>query len=308
MKIFRSIEGLAIPNAVLTIGTFDGVHMGHQKIITRINELAKKVDGESVILTFHPHPRLVINSEDTSLKLLNTLDEKIALLEKYKVDNLIIMPFSQAFSQMTAEDYVRDFLWKNIQPKVIVIGYDHRFGNNREGGLHTFLELKDELKFDLEEISRQDLEDMAISSTKVRNALTEGKVRLANQLLGHAFTLKGKVVKGASLGRHLGFPTANIDVNDNNKLRPREGIYAVKTKHNDVWHKAMMYIGNRPTFNGKNQTIEVNIFDFSENIYDQEIEVEFVSEIREDIKFNTADALIHQLKKDKESAERLLNY
>jgi len=308
MKIFRSIEGLAIPNAVLTIGTFDGVHMGHQKIITRINELAKKVDGESVILTFHPHPRLVINSEDTSLKLLNTLDEKIALLEKYKVDNLIIMPFSQAFSQMTAEDYVRDFLWKNIQPKVIVIGYDHRFGNNREGGLHTFLELKDELKFDLEEISRQDLEDMAISSTKVRNALTEGKVRLANQLLGHAFTLKGKVVKGASLGRHLGFPTANIDVNDSNKLIPRECIYAVKTKHNDLRHKAMLYIGNRPTFNGKNQTIEVNIFDFSENIYDQEIEVEFVSEIREDIKFNTADAIIHQLKKDKESAERLLNY
>lgn len=307
MKIFRSLEGLAIPNAVLTIGTFDGVHIGHQKIISRINELAKKVNGESVILTFHPHPRMVINPEDHALKLLNTLEEKIKLLEKYGVDNLIITPFSQAFSQMSAEDYVKDFLWKNIQPKVIVIGYDHRFGNNREGGIHTFLQMKNELHFEVEEISRQDLEDVAISSTKIRNALYEGKVKLANQLLGHAFTLKGKVVKGASLGRILGFPTANIAVDDENKLIPREGIYAVKTKYKDTWYNAMLYIGMRPTFRGKDQTIEVNIFDFSENIYDKEIEVLFVSEIREDIKFATADALVHQLKKDKEAAEKILN-
>jgi riboflavin kinase/FMN adenylyltransferase len=307
MKIFRSLEGLAIPNAVLTIGTFDGVHAGHQKIISRVNELAKEINGESVILTFHPHPRMIINPEEHALKLLNTLEEKIALLEKYGVNNLIITPFSQSFSQMTAEDYVKNFLWKNIQPKIIVIGYDHRFGNNREGGLHTFLKMKSELHFEVEEISRQDLEDMAISSTKIRNALFEGKVKLANQLLGHEFTLKGKVVKGASLGRILGFPTANIVVDDENKLIPREGIYAVKTKHNNTWYNAMLYIGTRPTFNGKSQTIEVNIFNFSENIYDKEIEVLFVSEIRSDIKFATADALVHQLKKDKEAAEKILN-
>ncbi len=307
MKIFRSLEDLAIPNAVLTIGTFDGVHAGHQKIISRVNELAKKINGESVILTFHPHPRMVINPEEHALKLLNTLEEKIVLLEKYGVNNLIITPFSQSFSQMTAEDYVKNFLWKNIQPKIIVIGYDHRFGNNREGGLHTFLKMKSELHFEVEEISRQDLEDMAISSTKIRNALLEGKVKLANQLLGHEFTLKGKVVKGASLGRILGFPTANIAIDDENKLIPREGIYAVKTKHNNTWYNAMLYIGTRPTFNGKSQTIEVNIFNFSENIYDKEIEVLFVSEIRADIKFATADALVHQLKKDKEAAEKILN-
>jgi len=307
MKIFRSLEALNIPNAVLTIGTFDGVHQGHQKIIARINELAQQHHGESVILTFHPHPRLIINPNDTSLKLLNTLDEKIELLEKYGVNNLIITPFSKEFSEMSAEAYVKDFLYKAIKPKAIVIGYDHRFGKDRTGGLHTFNELKTELNFDLEEISQQTIDDVTISSTKVRNALLESNIAVANQLLGHAYTLSGKVVKGASLGRILGFPTANIDVQDTHKLIPNEGIYAVKAQHNNIWYKAMLYIGNRPTFNGKNQTIEVNIFDFAENIYDQNITIEFVASIRGDIKFATADALVHQLKKDKEAAEKVLN-
>ncbi len=307
MIIYQSLENLNIKNPVLTIGTFDGVHKGHQVIINRINELALEVNGESVILTFHPHPRLVINPEDDTLRLLNTLDEKLDLLEKYGVQNVIVTPFSRDFSLMTAESYVRDFLWHHIRPKVVIIGYDHRFGKDRQGGIHTFMSLKDSLGFEVEEISRQMVDDIAVSSTKIRNAVFEGKISLANQMLGHAFSLKGIVVKGESIGRHLGYPTANIEVEDRNKIIPKEGIYAAITIIDNIRYNSMLYVGKRPTFRGKNQTIEVNIFDFSQNIYGKEIEVEVVSEIRDDIKFNTADALINQLKKDKEAAEKLLN-
>jgi riboflavin kinase/FMN adenylyltransferase len=307
MKVFHHINALPeIPNAVLTIGTFDGVHCGHQQIIATINRIAHETNGQSVILTFHPHPRLVINPDDTSLKLLNTLEEKIISLEKYGVNNLIVTPFSQQFSEMSAHDYVKDFLWKHIKPKVIVIGYDHRFGKDRKGGIHTFNELSSELNFKVEEISQQTVDDIAVSSTKVRNALAEGKAELANHLLGHPYSLTGKVVKGESLGKHLGFPTANIDVADANKLIPKAGIYATKTIFENITYNSMLYIGNRPTFKGKNQTIEVNIFDFAQDIYDKEITVALVAEIRDDIKFHTADALINQLRKDKEAAEKLL--
>jgi riboflavin kinase/FMN adenylyltransferase len=307
MKVFRDFGNLPeIKNAVLTIGTFDGVHSGHQQIIARINELAHETKGESVILTFHPHPRLVINPADTSLKLLNTLDEKIALLGNYGVDNLIITPFSVQFSEMSADSYVNDFLCSKIHPQIIVIGYDHRFGKDREGGIHTFKKLSDELGFRVEEISQQTVDDITVSSTKIRNALHEGKAQLANQLLGHPYSLSGPVVKGEALGRHLGFPTANIEINDANKLIPKEGIYAAKTIYDGKVYNSMLYIGSRPTFRGKNQTIEVNIFDFSEDIYGKTLTVELVAAIRDDIKFDTADALMHQLRKDKEAAEKIL--
>jgi len=307
MRVFRDFDSLPhIKNAVLTIGTFDGVHSGHQQIITRINKLAKETKGESVILTFHPHPRMVINPSDTSLKLLNTLEEKIALLESYGVDNLIITPFSVEFSEMSAESYVKDFLFNKIHPEVIVIGYDHRFGKDREGGIHTFKKLSNQLGFRVEEISQQMVDDIAVSSTKIRNALHEAKVQLANQLLGHPYSLSGTVVKGEALGRHLGFPTANIEIDDTHKLIPKEGIYAAKTIYNKVVYNSMLYIGNRPTFRGKTQTIEVNIFDFSEDIYGKTLTIEFVAAIRDDIRFDTADALKHQLMKDKEAAEKIL--
>jgi riboflavin kinase / FMN adenylyltransferase len=307
MKVYYDINALPeIKNAVLTIGTFDGVHCGHQQIISRINEAARSINGESVILTFHPHPRLIINHQDTSLKLLNTLDEKIALLQRYGVNHLIVTPFSVQFSEMHARDYIEQFLWRKIKPKIIVIGYDHRFGKNREGGIHTFIELSRELNFTVEEISQQTVDDITVSSTKIRNALAEGKAQLANQLLGHHYSLTGMVVRGESLGKHLGFPTANIDIQDVNKLIPQEGIYASKTRIDDNIYNSMLYIGNRPTFKGKNQTIEVNIFDFNENIYDKIITVEVVAEIRNDIKFDTADALMNQLRKDKEAAQRIL--
>lgn len=309
MKIYHSLENLQITNPVLTIGTFDGVHQGHQIIISRINELAQKIKGESVILTFHPHPRAVIHPDDHSLRLIHTMDEKIELLEKFGVQHLIIIPFSLAFSQMSADFYVKDFLYKNIQPKIIVIGYDHRFGKNREGGLHTFSLLKKDLNFEIEEISRQTVDDVLVSSTKIRKALLEGHINEANQWLGHFFTMTGTVVKGASLGKSLGFPTANIALHDHMKIFPKEGIYAVKVRLENTTYKAMLYIGKRPTFNGKEQTIEVNIFDFSKNIYNQEISIQYIAHIRDDIRFTTADALIHQLKKDKEAAEKILeNY
>lgn len=307
MKIYRSLEHITIPNAVLTIGTFDGVHKGHQTIIKRINDLAADIRGESVILTFHPHPRLIIQPDDKSLKLLNTLEEKIELLENYGVNNLIITPFSKDFSLMTAEAYVKDFLWKNIRPKKIIIGYDHRFGNNREGGIDTFKQFQEALGFEVEEIEKQLLDDIAVSSTKVRQALQIGNISVANQLLGHYYSIEGTVVHGEKMGRKLGFPTANIEVKDENKLVPQEGIYAVKAHVNDKEYKAMLYIGKKPTFRGISQTIEVNIFDFEEDIYGKVLKVTFVDAIRSDIKFDTVDALMHQMKKDKERSLAILN-
>jgi riboflavin kinase / FMN adenylyltransferase len=307
MNVYYELENLpAITNPVLTIGTFDGVHCGHQQIIARINILAESINGESVILTFHPHPRLVINPEDTSLKLLNMLEEKIFLLKKYGVKNLIVTPFSRQFSEMSAESYVKDFLWNKIHPQVIVIGYDHRFGKDREGGIHTFRQLSSELNFTVEEISQQSVEDIAVSSTKIRNALHAGNAELANQLLGHPYTLQGIVVKGEQIGKHLGFPTANIRIDDPHKLIPKEGVYAAKVFLKEREHDSMLYIGTRPTFRGKAQTIEVNIFDFNDNIYGEMLRVDFVANIRDDIKFDTADALKHQLQKDKDAAVMIL--
>lgn len=307
MKLFYHLnEPVSINQPVLTIGTFDGVHHGHRKIINRINELAQHIGGESTILTFHPHPRTIIHPEDTTLKLLNTLEEKIMLLEKYGVQNLIIMPFSREFSEMSAESYVRDFLWKNIHPKIIVIGYDHRFGKDRQGGIATFRQLSTALDFEVEEISQQSIDDIAVSSTKIRNALLAGKVELANQMLGYTYTLQGIVVKGEQIGKYLGFPTANIQLDDPDKLIPKEGIYAAKVYLKEREYNAMMYIGTRPTFRGKSQTIEVNIFDFNDTIYGERLRISMIANIRDDIKFDTADALRHQLKKDKEAVQKIL--
>jgi riboflavin kinase/FMN adenylyltransferase len=250
---------------------------------------------------------MVINPADTSLKLLNTLDEKIALLELYGVNNLIVVPFSRQFSEMEPENYVRDFLFAKIRPRIIVIGYDHRFGKDRSGGIHTFRQLSNELGFTVEEIPQQSIDDIAVSSTKIRHALAEGKAELANQLLGHPYTLQGIVIKGEQLGKYLGFPTANVQIDHPDKLIPKEGIYAARVYVKDKKYNAMLYIGRRPTFRGKVQTIEVNIFDFNENIYGENIRVELVANIRDDIKFDTADALRHQLKKDKTAAEKILS-
>ena len=307
MRVFRDLENLpAFKNAVITIGTFDGVHLGHQKLISRINELAARYDGESIIVTFHPHPRLVIFPEDTTLKLLNTTEEKVELLSHYKVDNVVVVPFSRDFSEQGAESYISDFLVKSFHPSHIVIGYDHRFGKDREGDFSLLDRCKKEYGYELEAISKEMLDDIAISSSKIRHYLQDGNVALANDLLGHRYTLSGIVVKGLQNGRKLGFPTANIQVSDTYKLIPGNGIYAVRVRYNGLIYNGMLSIGYNPTFDGKVQTIEVNILDFDKDIYGEALTLEFIGFIRHEKKFETIEELISAIENDKVEIQKLL--
>jgi riboflavin kinase/FMN adenylyltransferase len=300
MRVFRDLKNLPVfKNSVITIGTFDGVHKGHQKLIERINFLAKQNNGESIIVTFHPHPRIVINPEDKSLRLLNTIEEKIALLEKYAVDNLVVVPFSRDFSEQSAEDYVGNFLVKNFHPQNMVIGYDHKFGKNRSGDFRLLEKMKIDFGYSLEEISKETLDDIAISSTKIRHSLQHGEIKLAIELLGHNYTLTGTVVRGLQNGRKLGFPTANLQVHDDYKLIPKTGIYVVRVKlHSSEVFSGMLSIGYNPTFEGKEQTIEVNILDFNRDIYGSSLTLEFVDFIRSEKKFDSLDELIAEMKND----------
>ena len=299
MRVFRYLNDLPeFINSVVTIGTFDGVHRGHQKLIERIKLLAGQTNGESILVTFHPHPRIVINPEDKSLRLLNTIDEKVALLEKYGVDNLVIVPFSRAFSEQEAGEYISDFLVKNFHPKYVVIGYDHKFGKNRSGDFKLLENMKERYGYQMEEITKETLDDIGISSTKIRQAIAEGDIKLANELLGNNYTLSGTVVRGLQNGRKLGFPTANIQVNDEYKLVPKTGIYVVYVHYSGVKYAGMLSIGYNPTFDGKVQTIEVNILDFDKDIYGENLTLEFVDFIRNEKKFESIDALVGEIKND----------
>ena len=307
MRVFHEFNNLpAFKNAVLTIGTFDGVHIGHQKLISRINELAYQHHGESIIVTFHPHPRLVINPEDNSLKLLNTTEEKIELLSKYQVDNVVVVPFSRDFSEQNAETYISHFLVKNFHPSYMVIGYDHRFGRNRSGDFALLERYKGQYGYQLEAISKQMLDDMAISSTKIRQSLQDGHIKMANELLGHHYTISGIVVKGLQNGRKLGYPTANIQVADPNKLIPGNGIYAVMVHYHGSIYKGMLSIGFNPTFDGKQQTIEVNILDFDKDIYGESLTLEFIEFIRHEKKFQSVQELINAIDEDKLQTQHIL--
>lgn len=308
MRIFKGIENLPeFKNAVFTTGTFDGVHTGHQEIIRRINRLATETGGENILLTFHPHPRKVLHKDDAGLKLLNTLEEKIALLSKYGVDNLVITPFSKDFSMMSAEAYVEDFIWKKFHPRKVALGFNHRFGNNRTGNLALMMEMGKKLGFEVDEIEAQTVENISVSSTKIRQALAQGELQTANALLGHYYTLSGKVVSGEHMGKKLGFPTANIKIQDEDKLIPANGVYAALVRIDGITYGGMLNIGFRPTFNGTKQTIEVNIFDFSEDIYGADIAVDLVSEIRKEVKFNSLHELTAQLEKDKQRSLKILS-
>ncbi|BDS10745.1 bifunctional riboflavin kinase/FAD synthetase [Aureispira anguillae] len=308
MRIYRDLDNLPhFKNAVLTIGSFDGVHIGHQQIIKQINDLARSINGESVLITFHPHPRLIVTPNNNDLKLLNTLDEKAALLEQYGVDVLVVVPFSKAFANQSPDEYIQQFLVAHFHPQIIAIGYDHKFGKNRMGDISYLRKFETAYQYQVVEISKQEVADIAVSSTKVRKALLAGDVARAKRLLGHNFSLEGKVVKGLQIGATIGFPTANIEVSDAHKLVPPEGIYAVSIYHNATQYQGMLYIGNRPTIDHDlKQTIEVNIFDFDQMIYDQNLTIEFVEYLRGDAKFDTLDGLKFQLKKDKEAALQVL--
>lgn len=300
MRVYNNIdEFTAVNNAVVTIGTFDGVHIGHRKIISGIKELAESTGGETVILTFFPHPRMILHPEDESLKLITTIAEKAELMERLGVDHLIITPFSRDFSNQSAESYIRDVLVSKIGTKKIVIGYDHRFGKDRQGGFEDLQRLSPVYGFDVVEIPEQDINEVAISSTRIRNALLSGDIHLANAFLGYPFFITGKVVRGDQIGRQLGYPTANIVVEEKYKLIPCDGIFAVTVIIADQKYKGMAYIGSRPTVNGLTRNIEVNIFDFNEEIYNQAIRMEFHHYIRGDVKFSSLEELKVQLARDK---------
>lgn len=308
MNVYYSIDNFpGTANAVVTIGTFDGVHIGHQQIIRNLRKLAVETHGETVLLTFFPHPRMVLQPDDNDLKLITTMLEREELLRSFGIDHLIIQPFNKEFSRITATEFVRDQLINKIGMKTLVIGYDHHFGRNREGSYKDLEEMAPVYGFRLEEINEQVINDVAVSSTKVRKSLLEGDIDSANQLLGHRFSFRGKVVVGDKIGRTIGFPTANIEISEPYKLIPAEGIYAVNISIGQQHKKGMLYIGNRPVVNGKNLRIEVNIFDFTDDIYDQEIQVFFVSRIRGDIPFTNLESLKEKLQEDQQIATKLLS-
>ena len=308
MKIYSNIgDFVKIDNAVVTIGSFDGVHMGHQKILKRLYESAHDIGGETVILSFFPHPRMILHPEDVNIKMITTLDERAELLEKHHIDHLIITPFTRDFSNLSPEEYIRQVLVDQIGIKRIVIGYDHRFGKNREGSICDLQRLGPIYNFEIEEISEQDINDVAVSSTKIRKAILNGDVKTAHDFLGYPFRISGKVVKGDQIGRKLGYPTANLFIEQSYKLIPSDGIYAVTVLINRKEYQGMCYIGHRPTINGMTRNIEVNIFDFEEDIYGINIRLNFLHFIRNDASFNSLEELSVQIEKDKQSVLRLFN-
>ncbi|HQV99985.1 MAG TPA: bifunctional riboflavin kinase/FAD synthetase [Bacteroidia bacterium] len=308
MKTYNSIFNFSSQKkTILTLGTFDGVHIGHQQIIRNLRKLAAETHGETVLLTFFPHPRMVLQPDDNDLKLITTMVEREELLRSFGIDHLIIQPFDKEFSRISATEFVRDQLMQKIGMKTLVIGYDHHFGRNREGSYKDLEEMAPVYGFRLEEINEQVINHIAVSSTKVRKALLEGDIDSANQLLGHRFSFRGKVVMGDKIGRTLGFPTANIEIPEAYKLVPAEGIYAVQIRIGQQLKKGMLYIGTRPVVNGKSLRIEVNIFEFDQEIYNQEIQVMFVSRIRGDLPFTDINALKEKMKEDKVIATKLLS-
>lgn len=302
MKIFNAIADFDTPKkTIVTLGTFDGVHIGHKKIIEKLLYNAQISDCESLILTFFPHPRMVLQ-EKSEIRLLNTLDEKIQLLQKTGLDNLVIHPFDEAFSRLTAEEFVSEILVKKFNIHKIIIGHDHRFGRNRTADINDLIVFGNQYGFEVEQISAQEIDEVSVSSTKIRNALNDGQVALANQYLGYNYFLNGTVVEGKKLGRTIGYPTANIKISEEYKLLPKIGVYAVKSILSGQTVFGMMNIGNNPTVGGTQLSIEVHFFDFDSDLYGQDLEISIVAFLRDEQKFESLDLLKAQLAKDKTNA------
>ncbi|PHR27784.1 MAG: riboflavin biosynthesis protein RibF [Fluviicola sp.] len=310
MKLYQGFDQLLdIPNPVLTIGTFDGVHVGHQKIIQQLNREAEAVGGESVLFTFYPHPRMVLYPENHGLRLIQTQAEKMDKLRRMGLQNIIVHPFTKEFSRLTAVEFVRDYLVNRLKVKKLVIGYDHQFGKNREGSIEFLKEVAPIYGFEVEEISAQEVNEVNISSTKIRNAILAGDMDLAKSYLGEPFELYGKVIRGNALGRSIGFPTANLDIESEIKLIPKLGVYAVNVVLADgTFKEGMMNIGVRPTIaNHDDLSIEVNLFDFEGDLYDQYITVQLLSRFRDEMKFDSIPDLQEQLNHDKETIRAYFN-
>ena len=302
MKIFNSIQAFHYhKKTIVTIGTFDGVHIGHKKILERIIQSAATLHCESLVLTFFPHPRMVLQ-ENSEMKQLNTIQEKSNLLALAGIDNLIIHPFDKEFSRLTAEEFVKTVLVDQFNLKKIIIGHDHRFGQNRTANIDDLIAFGKIYDFEVEQISVQEIDEVSISSTKIRNALLDGNINLATDYLGYHYMLTGTVVKGKQLGRTIGFPTANIHILENYKLIPKNGVYIVESTINNKVVFGMMNIGFNPTVDGTNQTIEINFFDFDHDLYNQKITIAILKRMRSEQKFESIEALKKQLTTDKETA------
>ena len=299
MKIYQSTINFSTNRkTIITIGTFDGVHLGHQSILKKVVEAKENNTYEASLLTFFPHPRMVLQ-QDTSIKLLNTIDEKAELLDKFGIDNLIIHPFDAAFSNLSAEEFVKEILIDRLNIHKIIIGHDHRFGKNRTADISDLILFGKKYGFEVEQINAHEIDEIAISSTKIRKALMEGNIKLANQFLGYSYFISGKVIEGKKIGRTLGFPTANIQINESYKLLPNNGVYIVSSEINDILYFGMMNIGNNPTLGENEQSIEVHYFDMSENIYNKKLKISILEHIRDEQKFNSLTELQAQLEKDK---------
>jgi riboflavin kinase/FMN adenylyltransferase len=306
LKTFQDISSFSSKEKTfVTIGTFDGVHFGHQKILEKLVSEAKKAGKKSVLLTFFPHPRMVLQ-KDATIELINTIEERSKLLEKTGLDYLIIHPFSRDFSKTTALEFVKDILVGTFNISKLIIGYDHHFGKNREGNIEQLTEYSHLYGFTVEEIPAQDVNDVSVSSTKIRNALAAGNLKNANNYLGYNFMLGGTVINGKQLGGQIGYPTANIDIKEDYKLIPKTGVYVVQSSIENKTVFGMMNIGNRPTVNGKHQTIEVHFFDFNQDLYGKNLTVELLYFLREEHKFDAVDSLVLQLKEDKNTAQKYL--
>lgn len=299
MKIYQSISDFSTDRkTIITIGTFDGVHIGHQSILDLMKKATQDGQYESIVLTFFPHPRMVLQ-QDSSIKLLNTIDEKATLLEKFGIDNLIIHPFDATFSNLSAEEFVKQILVDQLKIQKIIIGHDHRFGKNRTADINDLVAFGEKYNFDVEQISAKEVDEIAISSTKIRKALLEGKIKLANKYLGYPYFISGRVIEGKKIGRTIGFPTANIEIAENYKLLPKNGVYIVSSVIKNTLYYGMMNIGNNPTLGENEQTIEIHFFNLDENIYHEKLQISFLEHIRDEHKFDSIAELKAQLENDK---------
>ena len=309
MKVYHDIKDFRkIPNAIVTIGTFDGVHLGHQAVFKQMVDKARQIGGETVVITLFPHPRIVISPNDNRLRLITSQEDKIEHLRRSNIDNLIIINFTKEFSHTSSEDFIKDYVVRYIQPAILVIGYDHHFGSNRSGDFDTLSKLGMEFHFAVEKINEQDIEDITISSTKIRSALQQGDIKLANKLLGYSYSTSGIVTHGDSIGRTLGFPTANISIKPEYQLIEKTGVYATIAKVDGKDYPSMTYIGRRPTIsNGLPTSTETYIMDFDGDLYGKEIRVTFVDRVRDEMTFDNLERLKSQIQEDKTNIIRILS-
>lgn len=308
MEVIRDIESIpSLQNTIVTTGTFDGVHRGHQKIFKEMKKLSAETGKQTIVVTFHPHPRIVLKKAPEKLHLLAVLDEKIKRIENTGVDYLVILKFDHELASLTPEKFVCNILIRKLGADVVFVGYDHQFGKQKSGNIETLKQVSCRNNIDVREVKALKEKDEIISSTNIRNHIENGTIEKANNLLGYRYQITGKVVKGNKLGRKIGFPTANIELADKLKLIPMRGVYAVRVFIAGTWHKGMINIGNRPTLNTAKATVEVHVFELNANLYEQEITVEFIRFLREERKFSGLDELSHQLIKDKEIARKTLH-